>query len=317
MVGKVTTIQKMSASRLPNIMGFSPWSTPNDELDTTIRARKEGVHHYEIQVGEAADWGNEFEDQIIRTAARRLGLKKLKLDYPEAYTYKDILQASLDGGAIADDLVVNTDVANNIYVMNSGDSITLQGKGVLEAKLTRVAPSDVPAPYRGPIQLQGQMLCTGAQWGVVATLYQGVNLYIYVYKADAEMQQKIIMACSDFERRVRDEDWYPAMSAAEAADMKGDAPEDVEMDADNDLQEKIERLAHLRTELKAYDALVTDLQLDIMNDMKEKNANICNAGSYKIIWPLRRIKAKPAQTKEIPAVEERWERAKTLKVEEL
>jgi len=317
MVGKVTTIQKMSASRLPNIMGFSPWSTPNDELDTTIRARKEGVHHYEIKVGEAADWGNEFEDQIIRTAARRLGLKKLKLDYPEAYVYKDILQASLDGGAMADNLVINTDVANNVYVMNREGTITLDGKGVLEAKLTRVAPSDVPAPYRGPIQLQGQMLCTGAQWGVIATLYQGVELYIYVYKADVEVQQKIVMACSDFERRVRDEDWYPAMSAAEAADMKGDVPEDVEMDAEHDLKEKIERLAHLRTELKAYEALVTDLQLDIMNDMKEKNANICNAGRYKITWPLRRIKAKPAQTKEIPAVEERWERAKTLKVEEL
>jgi len=315
MVGKVTTIQKMSASRLPNIMGFSPWSTPNDELDTTIRARKEGVHHYEIQVGEAADWGNEFEDQIIRTAARRLGLKKLKLDYPEAYVYKDILQASLDGGAMADNLVINTDPANNIYVMNQEGTITLDGKGVLEAKLTRVAPSDVPAPYRGPIQLQGQMLCTGAQWGVIAILYQGVNLYIYVYKADVEMQQKIILACSDFERRVRDEDWYPAMSAAEAADMKGDVPEDVEMDADKELQEKIERLAHLRTELRSYEALASNLQLDIMNAMGE--ANICNAGSYKITWPLRRIKAKPAQTKEIPAVEERWERAKTLKMEEL
>jgi len=315
MVGKVTTIQKMSASRLPNIMGFSPWSTPNDELDTTIRARKEGVHHYEIQVGEAADWGNEFEDQIIRTAARRLGLKKLKLDYPEAYVYKDILQASLDGGAMADNLVINTDPANNIYVMNQEGTITLDGKGVLEAKLTRVAPSDVPAPYRGPIQLQGQMLCTGAQWGVIAILYQGVNLYIYVYKADVEMQQKIILACSDFERRVRDEDWYPAMSAAEAADMKGDVPEDVEMDADKELQEKIERLAHTRTELRSYEALASNLQLDIMNAMGE--ANICNAGSYKITWPLRRIKAKPAQTKEIPAVEERWERAKTLKMEEL
>jgi len=315
MVGKVTTIQKMSASRLPNIMGFSPWSTPNDELDTTIRARKEGVHHYEIQVGEAADWGNEFEDQIIRTAARRLGLKKLKLDYPEAYVYKDILQASLDGGAMADNLVINTDPANNIYVMNQEGTITLDGKGVLEAKLTRVAPSDVPAPYRGPIQLQGQMLCTGAQWGVIAILYQGVNLYIYVYKADVEMQQKIILACSDFERRVRDEDWYPAMSAAEAADMKGDVPEDVEMDADKELQEKIERLAHLRTELRSYEALASNLQLDIMNAMGE--ANICNAGQYKITWPLRRIKAKPAQTKEIPAVEERWERAKTLKMEEL
>jgi len=317
MVGKVTTIQKMSASRLPNIMGYSPWATPNDELDATIRARKEGVDHYDIQVGEAADWGNEFEDQILRTAARRLGLKKLKLDYPEAYTYKDLLQASLDGGAMADNLVINTDPANNIYVMNQEGTITLDGKGVLEAKLTRVAPSDVPSPYRGPIQLQGQMLCTGAQWGVIAILYQGVELYIYVYKADAEMQQKIILACSDFERRVRDEDWYPAMSAAEAASMKGDVPEDVEIEADNDLQKKIERLAHLRTELKSYEALVSNLQLEIMNDMKEKNANICNAGRYKIIWPLRRIKAKPAQTKEIPAVEEHWERAKTLKLEEL
>ena len=315
MVGKVTTIQKMSASRLPNIMGFSPWSTPNDELDQTLRARKEGVHHYDIQVGEAADWGNEFEDQILRTAARRLGLKKLRLDYPEPFIYKDILQASLDGGAIADGLVINTDVANNIYVMNPEGTITLDGKGVLEAKLTRTAPSDIPAPYRGPIQLQGQMLCTGAQWGVIATLYQGVELYIYVYRSDAEMQQKIVMACSDFERRVRDEDWYPAMSATEAADMKGDAPEDVEMDADETLQEKIERLAHLRTELKSYETMVSDLQLDIMNSMGE--ANICNAGRYRITWPVRRIKAKPAQTKEIPAVEEHWQRAKTLKLEEL
>lgn len=315
MVGKVTTIQKMSASRLPNIMGFSPWSTPNDELDQTIRARKEGVHNYDIQVGEAADWGNEFEDQILRTASQRLGLDKLKLDYPDPYNYKDILQASLDGGAIASNLTIRTDHGRHIYVMTPDGEITLDGKGVLEAKLTRVAPSEVPAPYRGPIQLQGQMLCTGAQWGVIATLYQGVELYIYVYKADFEMQNRIIMACSDFERRVREEDWYPAMSAAEAADMKGDAPDDVEMDADQDLLEKIERLAHLRTELKSYQALVDDLQLDIMNAMGE--ANICNAGRYKITWPVRRVKAKPAQVKEIPAVEEHWARAKTLKLEEL
>ena len=314
MVGKVTTIQKMSASRLPNIMGFSPWSTPNDELDVTLRARKEGVHHYEIKVGEAADWGNDMEDIILTRAAERLGLSDLRLEYDKPYMYKDILQASLDGGAKAQRLVVNTDPDAHIYVMNAEGTITLDGPGVLEAKLTRAAPSDVPAPYRGPIQLQGQMLCTGAQWGVIATLYQGVELYIYVYKANPEMQQKIVMACSDFERRVRDEDWYPAMSAAEAADMKGDAPEDVHMDADDDLQEKIERLAHLRTELKAYEALVTDLQLDIMNAMGE--ANICNTERYRVTWPVRRVKAKPAQTKETPAVEEHWARAKTLKIEE-
>ena len=279
MVGKVTTIQKMSASRLPNIMGFSPG--PRQTMSSTSQsahAKKVCItmrsRSARLQTG-AMTW------RIRSSLApqKGSGCQICAWSTTKPYMYKDILQASLDGGAKAQRLVVNTDPDANIYVMNAEGTITLDGPGVLEAKLTRAAPSDTPAPYRGPIQLQGQMLCTGAQWGVIATLYQGVELYLYVYKADAEMQQKIVMACSDFERRVRDEDWYPAMSAAEAADMKGDAPEDVQMDADDDLQEKIERLAHLRTELKAYEALVTDLQLDIMNAMGE--ANICNAGRYK------------------------------------
>ena len=315
MVGKVTTIQKMSASRLPAIMGYSPYQTPNDELDTTIRARKEGVDHYDIQVGEAADWGNDLEDIILRRAADKLGLQKLRLDYPDAYNYKDLLQASLDGGAWADQLQIVTDPVNNIYVMNQEGSCVLDGPGVLESKLTRVAPSDTPAAFRGPIQLQGQMLCTGATWGIIATLYQGVELYIYVYKANQEMQEKIIAACSDFERRVRDEDYYPALHATEAAAMKGDVPEDVEIEADEELQEMISKLAHLRTELKAYQALEQDLQLDIMNRMGD--ANIAHAGQYRITWPLRKVKAKPAQVKEIPAVEEHWARAKTLKLEDV
>jgi len=315
MVGKVTTIQRASASRIPAIMGHNPYSTPNDELDLSIRARKEGVHHYESQTFEAADWGNDLEDLILTRCAERLGLDNLKLDWPTPFDYKGILQASLDGGATAQGIELSTDPDRKIFVFTENQSITLNGKGVLEAKLTRVAPSDTPAMYRGPLQLQAQMLCTGAQWGVIATLYQGVELYMYVYKADPDVQKDIIMACSDFERRIESEEYYPALSAAEAVQMHPGQPEDQEIDADADLKEKIERLAHLRTELKAYQALVDDLQLDIMNAMGE--ANICNAERYRVTWPLRRIKAKPAQTKEIPAVEEHWARAKTLKVEEL
>lgn len=296
-------------------MGYSPWSTPNDELDMTIRARKEGVHHYEIQVGEAADWGNDFEDLILRRAAERLGLKNLKLNYPDAYEYKGLLQASLDGGAVANEIVVKTDPDANIFVMGKDDEITLDGPGVLEAKLTRASPKDYPEAYRGPIQLQGQMLCTGAQWGVIATLYQGVELYLYVYKADQDMQQQIIKACSDFERRVRDHDYYPALHAAEAADMHAMADPEKIIDADDDLAAKIKQLAHIRSELKAYQALEQDLQLDIMNAMGD--ASWCNTQYYKVHWPTRRIKAKPAQLKEVPAVEEHLQRAKTLKVEEL
>ena len=159
------------------------------------------------------------------------------------------------------------------------------------------------------------MLCTGAQWGVIATLYQGVELYLYVYKADAAMQDQIIKAVSDFERRLESEEYYPALSPAEAVQMHPGQEEPIEIEADSDLQQKIEQLAHLRTELKAYEALVADLQLDIMNAMGE--ANVCNAERYRVTWPVRRVKAKPAQVKEVPAVEEHWARAKTLKLEEL
>lgn len=314
MVGKVTTIQRASASRIPAIMGHNPYSTPNDELDLSIRARREGVHHYESSYMEAAEWGNKLEDMILVEAAERIGLDNLKLVWPVPFDYKGILQASLDGGATANGIELETDRDQKIFVFTEDGKITLDGKGVLEAKLTRVSPSDTPALYRGPLQLQAQMLCTGAQWGVIAILYQGVELYLYIYKADAEIQNQIIMACADFERRIESEEYYPALSAAEAVKMHPDV-EQKEIDADDELQEKISQLAHLQAELKAYEVLVEDLQLDIMNAMED--ATSCNAGRYKVIWPIRHIKAKPERTKIIPAVEEKWERGKTLKLEDL
>jgi predicted phage-related endonuclease len=87
------------------------------------------------------------------------------------------------------------------------------------------------------------------------------------------------------------------------------------LDADDELAEKIQQLAHIRSELKAYEALERDIQLDIMNAMGD--ASWCNTQHYKVHWPTRRIKSKPAQLKEVPAVEEHWQRAKTLKVEGL
>ena len=188
--------------------------------------------------------------------------------------------------------------------------------GILEAKLTRVAPQEKPDLYRGPIQLQGQMLCTGATWGAVCTLYQGVELRIFVYKQSVQMQQEIIKVCSDFCRRVKDRDLYPPLSTTEAV-RKYPEPQFPKriIDADTPLQEKIEQLAHIRSELKAYETLADDLQLDIMEQMQD--ASECVAGRYKVTWPVRNIKAKPEQVKVIPAVEAHQQRGKTLKIEEL
>lgn len=317
MVGKVTSSQKPSASVLPSIMGHSPYETPLVVLDRAIKCVDQGVDRLpgEEKRIEAADWGNRLEDTILEEAAARLGVGGLMLDHPEPHHYQDILSCSLDGTAEGGGVVIKHDPDNGIYVISADEEIELIGMGILEAKLTRVAPQEKPDLYRGPIQLQGQMLCTGATWGAVCTLYQGVELRIFVYKQSVQMQQEIIKVCSDFCRRVKDRDLYPPLSTTEAVRKYPEPqfPKKI-IDADTPLQEKIEQLAHIRSELKAYETLADDLQLDIMEQMQD--ASECIAGRYRVTWPVRNIKAKPEQVKVIPAVEAHQQRGKTLKIEE-
>jgi len=317
MVGKVTSSQKPSASVLPSIMGHSPYETPLVVLDRAIKCVDQGVDRLpgEEKRIEAAEWGNRLEDTILEEAAARLGVGGLMLDHPEPHHYQDILSCSLDGTAEGGGVVIKHDPDNGIYVISADEEIELIGMGILEAKLTRVAPQEKPDLYRGPIQLQGQMLCTGATWGAVCTLYQGVELRIFVYKQSVQMQQEIIKVCSDFCRRVKDRDLYPPLSTTEAVRKYPEPqfPKKI-IDADTPLQEKIEQLAHIRSELKAYETLADDLQLDIMDQMQD--ASECIAGRYKVTWPVRNIKAKPEQVKVIPAVEAHQQRGKTLKIEE-
>lgn len=317
MVGKVTSSQKPSASVLPSIMGHSPYETPLVVLDRAIKCVDQGVDQLpgEEKRIEAADWGNRLEDTILEEAAVRLGVGGLMLDHPEPHHYQDILSCSLDGTAEGGGVVIKHDPDNGIYVISADEEIELVGMGILEAKLTRVAPQEKPDLYRGPVQLQGQMLCTGATWGAVCTLYQGVELRIFVYKQSVQMQQEIIKVCSDFCRRVKDRDLYPPLSTTEAVRKYPEPqfPKKI-IDADTPLQEKIEQLAHIRSELKAYETLADDLQLDIMEQMQD--ASECVAGRYRVTWPVRNIKAKPEQVKVIPAVEAHQQRGKTLKIEE-
>lgn len=326
MVGKVTSSQKPSASVLPAIMGHSPYETPLVVLDRAIKCVDQGVDRLprDEKYIEAADWGNKLEDTILEAAIQKLassdttGLIHLIKEYPEPFDYQDILSCSLDGSMTAENetFTIKHEPERGIYLMSTDEEIEVTGMGILEAKLTRVAPQEKPDLYRGPIQLQGQMLCTGATWGAVCTLYQGVELRIFVYRQSVQMQQEIIKVCSDFCRRVKDRDLYPPLSTTEAV-RKYPEPQFPKriIDADTPLKEKIEQLAHIRSELKAYETLASDLQLEIMDKMKD--ASECIAGKYKVTWPVRNIKAKPEQVKVIPAVEAHQQRGQTLKVEEL
>ena len=226
-IGNLSEDAVMSCSRLPALLGVSGLSTPNDELRTSIAAldaRAKGLPDPERSAaGEAADWGNRLENDILRETSRRL---KYSIDYQitERARHDELpLQGSLDGILDGDGRVIEHNPSAGFYVIG-GDSITLDGPGIAEAKLTGVMPLDEPAPYRGPIQCQGLLMCTGYKWSAIGTLYRGTKLRIYLMKTDPVMQAKIRGDVLDFAERLTDYrkngvvDWYPALSSNDARD---------------------------------------------------------------------------------------------------
>lgn len=313
MVGKVTPDNIATGSTIAAIMGHNKYQTPLEAYNNAVNGRPEWVQSLPAKIGDF------MEDFVLNESAEILGLSGLDLDHLTPYWHgekgKPFLAVSLDGMANGNGITVYDDPDKGIYVISGDDEIVLDGPGVLEAKTTRVSPQTVPDLYRGPLQLQAQMLCTDAKWGAVCTLYQGSELRIFIYEANREMQKLIIEAAKDFKRRVEEEDPYPALSPAEAIEKYPPGKEKKIIYADDALCDKVRQLSHIRSELKSYEKLEEDLQTDIMEMMKD--ADECYAGQQKVIWPVRNIKAKPEQVKVIPAVEAEQKRGKTLKIEDL
>jgi len=208
MVGKLTPDNIITASRIPALLGLSPYETQNELLRKCIAAEAgEPAPHFEQN--EAMSWGDRLEPIILTEASERLGLVKLNTDVDEAeWHYYLNFACSLDGVGKAplDGKKIVTDIDKGIYVIGS-DEINIKGTGVLEAKNTSARPEEQPAPHRGPLQLQGQMMCTGLNWGAVCVLYRGGELRIFVYEYDEKLCRRIADAIDEFEIRKRDGDY--------------------------------------------------------------------------------------------------------------
>ena len=195
--------------------------------------------------------------------------------------------------------------------------VDTHGLGVLEAKNTSAAPEDAPAPHRGPLQLQAQMMCTDAAWGAVCVLYRGNELRIFLYRVDEDERSEIIDAIHEFERRKRDIDWYDVYTSADG-NVAWDRVDDVAPPLDLNEIEDGEFYAEMLVQAKA-DKKAAEQQIDIAEaGLKEILGNheegsvTVDGDSYYIKWPMRRTKAQPAKT--VAAKPESVTRQKTLTV---
>jgi predicted phage-related endonuclease len=292
---KLTSDTMLSCSQLPAIMGHSKWASANDTLSFCMKSIQ--GEDARTPAGEAADWGNALEESIIKEMVKRLGLEGYTMP-DEAFTHPELpLAASADAIAITplDGLVIKNDPSKGIYVVGA-DEIILTGSGVLESKLTKLSPEDTLPLYRGPIQVQGVMMCTGLRWAAIGCLYSGVELRIYLFSPHHATMDAIEKAAIDFESRLEnfrqtgEPAWYPPQDSKDADRVWPNAK-----DADIDLGDHAEGIASaiigLKAEIKKMEEQVAEKEVQLKTMMQEFSSAKC--GKWSIKWPMRHFKATP------------------------
>jgi hypothetical protein len=242
-------------------------------------------------------WGNLLEVPLLLEASARLGLSHLVLDHPKAYFHPDApIACSLDGQGDGNGLVVTDNPDAGVYVVGA-ESITLDGVGVLEAKVTSVYPEDYPALSRGPLQLQAQMDITGAKWGAVCVLYQGTELRIFLFAPHEELQTKIRAKAREFETKLThwtetgEVDWYdPATPAEYGTKWPGDANLD-SVDLGEWGATLAERIVKAKEQIKVLEKTISDDEAELKEMLG--NATKAHAEEFRISWPIRTYQAQP------------------------
>jgi hypothetical protein len=284
----------MSASRLPALLGHSKYSTANDQLQLSIDAINGKAR--DDQTNESMEWGNRLEAVILREAACRLQLDDIHTHHPSAYLHAKLaLACSLDGEGVGDGSVITSDLERGIYVVGQ-DSIKLDGLGVLEAKLTKTPPEDVPALWRGPIQLQAQMMITGHRWGAVCVLYQGTELRIFLFDRHEATEQAIAHAVEDFQRRLNkyqatgEIEWYPPTKSAELDRMYAHVEYRV-VELGEDAGALAMKILAAKADKAKLDEMINTSEMQLKSLMQD--AEKARAGRYAISWPMRNYRAQP------------------------
>ncbi len=316
MSGKLTPDYMMSASRLPALLGLSRYQTANDELQYSINATK-GLPREDKQ-NESMAWGDRLERLILLETAKRLELLELSTEFDSAFFHKTLpLACSLDGWAHGRGQKIRTDMDAGIIVVGQ-DEIMLDGYGVLEAKLTAVSPEEMPALYRGPVQLQAQMDIMQARWGAVAVLYQGTVLRIFLFEPHKQTLETIKTAVLEFQNKIEkykatgEIDYYPPANSKDADRMYPAADEAAVVNLPGRAEQLADQILAANAAIKEAEGKRSEAETELKAMLGQASKG--TAGRFEIRWPMRSYKAQPEKV--VPAKEAYSIRQSTLSIKE-
>jgi len=310
MVGKKTPYDIATCSTLCVIAGVSHWQTQNELLDQAIKAHNgEQPEQWEQTITQRM--GDVLEPELIREAGRMLGLKSVEVDIEEPIKHDDLpIWGSLDGLGFAENLSF-THKSHNWLLLPEQEEITLDGWGVIECKCTRDYGRDDIEDERGVLQAKALMECSNYNWAAVIVLWQSTDFRIYLYERKQEFNNRLAKWVLDFDRRVKEKDYYPPVTSADA-NIVYPVGEDGVVELNKDLLKHVARIQNNKEEIKRLTEEIDESETLIKEDMKSKENAVID--SFSIKWPTIKYKAQPEKI--VPAKDARISRGKSLRIKE-
>lgn len=305
---KVTDDNKhFTCSRLPIVMGAAhPKAVSKNELLQEFIDKKNGswVEPEQNNYSKYTDYFEQAIQKIVLDDFPTLKFKKGANEKPYLAVHAP-LGCSIDDWAIAKEPIQVTDP--------NGQTFTMQGDILVEYKTTSVVEDQLPL-YKGPIQVQGQMLCTHTSKALVVVFnIRTWQIQYWPIFENKELQSAIQEVVRDFWKRRENEEYYDPQKPGDynlIYTNPSDEPKD--LSGNNAIGAAIHTWTEGNNEIKSGKLKVEQSQDIIKQAMGDHVFGLFN--NFKISWPVRNYKAKPEKV--VPAQEAYSKRSSTIQIKE-
>lgn len=304
-MAKLSPPNHLSGSVLAGWMGLSRWQSSYEVIETARNAEA-GIEPAPLD-SLAADIGTAVEPVILSRGLRKLGLDPDRMtNYHQdgqlaAKKHEELELYYSDDGLyqLEQPLTVYSNEAEGIHVVNNQGQVELDGLVVLEAKFTSALKKhDDPPLYRGPIQLQAGMMCHQAKYGILFTCYFGREITVHIFERHDATIQRIHQEVESFEQHMKDGTWPDPSTVKDLVQHFTDEAEDP-IELDPDLVDSALSIDDANQAIKDNQAMKDLHSQSLMSAMgNHSKARVIDPKTgveYKVSWPFRKTRAKPAE----------------------
>ena len=192
----------------------------------------------------------------------------------------------------------------------------IDGKGVIECKLTNAFPSEdgKPEKWRGWTQLKVQCEILDVSWGLLVVFHQSVyEMRYYFYQRDPNFRKELKKLSEEWQKRVDTESYYDPETSEDAYIMFQDQEVNEEVkELDMSCLDQIVQIQNLKEIIKSSEKSLDAIEAQLM--FKMGNAEKARCGAFDLNWGMINYRSQPEKI--IPAKPAYSVRRKRIRIKE-